>query len=64
MTTDLLARVPMAELICDVRLHAGGLIRAHIYPRYAHFWRTHADLDLTESELQQIVEAVQKAKST
>ena len=64
-TTDLIERIRVtSEILCDIRRHPAG-VRAHLYPENPRiYWQRHLDIDLTEAELQRILEATQRAKET
>lgn len=59
---DLLKRFELTpEVICDVIKYQDGGVLVHLYPVCGDiFWRTHRTLDLTQRELREILEVVQK----
>jgi hypothetical protein len=62
--TKLLQRFQLTpEVRCDVIRHQDERVLAHLYPVCGDiYWKTHTTLDLTQRELREILEVVQKGQ--
>lgn len=62
--TDLIERIKLTpDVTCDIRQNR-GIVKAHVYPLYLQsYWQTHLDMDLTEKEVQKILDALKRAKA-